>query len=140
MAAFDRTDRTYYDKFTDEEKKRFSTYLMLRYGASVDGPPPLQAYYLMALNEQVNKHFFELNKHTKLQWLMCTTVSPGTGTKRHYWLAAKKKEGTSLSKHNAALCNLFPNKKQDDIDVLLKINSPKELTEHFKDAGLELKI
>ena len=33
MAAFDRKDRDYYDKFTDEEKKQFSTYLMLRYGA-----------------------------------------------------------------------------------------------------------
>ena len=31
MAAFDRKDRKYYDKFTDEERKQFSTYLMLRY-------------------------------------------------------------------------------------------------------------
>ena len=67
MAAFDRKDRAYYDKFTDEERKKFSTYLMLRYGASVNGGTDLQAYYLMATNERVNKYFFDLNNHTKLQ-------------------------------------------------------------------------
>jgi hypothetical protein len=30
MAAFDRKDRAYYDKFTDEERKKFSTYLMCK--------------------------------------------------------------------------------------------------------------
>ena len=51
MAAYDRKDRDYYDKFTVEEKKQFSTYLMLRYGASVGGNKDLQAYYLMATNK-----------------------------------------------------------------------------------------
>ena len=66
MAAFDRKDRDYYDKFTDEEKKQFSTYLMLRYGASVGGNRDLQAYYLMATNKYVNKYFFDLNTYTCL--------------------------------------------------------------------------
>ena len=55
MAAFDRKDRAYYDKFTDEQKKKFSTYLMLKYGANVGSNEDLQAYYLMATNERVNK-------------------------------------------------------------------------------------
>ena len=35
MAAYDRKDRAYYDKFTDEQKKQFSTYLMLKYGERI---------------------------------------------------------------------------------------------------------
>ena len=35
MSAFDRKDRAYYDNFTDEDRKKFSTYLMLKYGANV---------------------------------------------------------------------------------------------------------
>ena len=61
MKAFDRKDRAYYDKFTDEQKKKFSTYLMLRYAASVSGSADLQAFYLMACNKYMNKHFFDLN-------------------------------------------------------------------------------
>ncbi len=90
MAAYDRKDREYYDKFTDEQKKQFSTYLMLRYGASVGGSQDLQAYYLMAANERVNKNFFDLNKHPKLQWLSCTTVSPNMGKQFHYLQGTKK--------------------------------------------------
>jgi hypothetical protein len=125
MAAYDRKDRAYYDNFTDEDRKKFSTYLMLRYGASVTGSSDLQAYYLLAVNERVNKNFFDLNKHTKLQWLLCTTVSPGMGAQSHYWLGTKKKEGNS--KASKFLAKLYPNLKQDELDVLVAINDTKSL-------------
>ena len=135
MAAFDRKDRAYYDKFTDEEKKQFSTYLMLRYGASVGGNKDLQAYYLMATNKFVNKHFFDLNKHTKLQWLMCTTVSPNMGKQFHYWLAAKKKEGKSTNKLRKVVAELYPNMKSDEMDMFLEMNTEKEIKEYCKELG-----
>ena len=50
MQAYDRKDRRYYDDFTDEDRKKFSTYLMLKYGANVSGGKDMQAYYLMATN------------------------------------------------------------------------------------------
>jgi len=135
MAAFDRKDRDYYDKFTDEEKKQFSTYLMLRYGASVGGNKDLQAYYLMATNKFVNKYFFDLNKHTKLQWLMCTTVSPNMGNQFHYWLAAKKKEGKSTNKLRKVVAELYPNMKSDEMDMFLSMNTEKEIKEYCKELG-----
>ena len=136
MAAFDRKDRDYYDKFTDEEKKQFSTYLMLRYGASVGGNKDLQAYYLMATNKYVNKNFFDLNKHTKLQWLMCTAVSPGMGKQFHYWLAAKKKEGKApSSKVRKFVSELYPNMKSDEMDLLLSFLKPKDIKEMAKEHG-----
>ena len=135
MAAYDRKDRDYYDKFTDEERKQFSTYLMLRYGASVGGNKDLQAYYLMATNKFVNKYFFDLNKHTKLQWLMCTTVSPNMGNQFHYWLAAKKKEGKSTNKLRKVVAELYPNMKSDEMDMFLEMNTEKEIKEYCKELG-----
>ena len=135
MAAYDRKDRDYYDKFTDEEKKQFSTYLMLRYGASVGGNKDLQAYYLMATNKYVNKYFFDLNKHTKLQWLMCTTVSPNMGNQFHYWLASKKKEGKSTNKLRKVVAELYPNMKSDEMDMFLEMNTEKEIKEYCKELG-----
>ena len=135
MAAFDRKDRDYYDKFTDEEKKQFSTYLMLRYGASVGGNRDLQAYYLMATNKYVNKYFFDLNKYTKLQWLMCTAVSPNMGKQFHYWQAAKKKEGKSTNKIRKVVAELFPNMKSDEMDMFLEMNTQKEIKQYCKELG-----
>jgi len=135
MAAYDRKDRDYYDKFTDEQKKKFSTYLMLRYGASVSGNADLQSYYLMATNKFVNKHFFDLNNHTKLQWLMCTTVSPNMGKQFHYWLAAKKKEGKSTNKERKVVSELYPNMKSDEIDIFLSMNDKKAIKAHVKELG-----
>ena len=133
MAAFDRKDRAYYDKFTDEQKKKFSTYLMLKYGANVGGNEDLQAYYLMATNERVNKHFFDINKHTKLQWLCCTTVSPNMGKQYHYWQKAKKKEGDNKSQK--LLAKVFPNMKHDEIDLLAKINDKRDLRDLARELG-----
>ena len=136
MAAFDRKDRAYYDKFTDEQRKSFSTYLMLKYGANVSGGTDMQAYYLMATNERVNKHFFELGtKHTKLQWLTCTTVSPQMGNQFHYWLKGKKKEGDNKSQK--FLAKLYPTMKSDEIDLLAKINDKRELADLARSLGFD---
>lgn len=135
MAAFDRKDRAYYDKFTDEQRKAFSTYLMLKYGANVGGSADLQAYYLMATNERVNKHFFELNKHTKLQWLLCTSVSPQMGKQMHYWLKGKKKEGDNKSQK--FLAKLYPNLKSDEIDLLAKLNDKRDLSDMARELGFD---
>ena len=135
MAAFDRKDRAYYDKFTDEQRKSFSTYLMLKYGANVSGSADMQAYYLMATNERVNKYFFDLNRHTKLQWLMCTSVSPQMGNQFHYWLKAKKKEGDN--KAQKFLAKLYPTMKSDEIDLLAKINDKRDLADLARKLGYD---
>ena len=142
MAAFDRKDRAYYDKFTDEQRKQFSTYLMLKWGASVAPNSSdaaqnyfLQAYYLMATNERLNKNFFDLNKHPKLQWLSCTTVSPGMGKQYHYWQGSKKKEGTN--KVSKFLASLYPSMKQDEIEMLAELNDTKSIKELAKKLGMD---
>ena len=135
MQAYDRKDRAYYDNFTDDDRKKFSTYLMLKYGANTSGSRDLQAYYLMATNERVNKHFFELGRHPKLQWLCCTSVSPQMGSQFHYWLNAKKKEGDNKSQK--FLAKLYPNLKTDEIDLLAKINDKRELADLARSLGFD---
>ena len=135
MQAYDRKDRAYYDNFTDDDRKKFSTYLMLKYGANTSGSRDLQAYYLMATNERVNKHFFELGKHPKLQWLCCTSISPSMGSQFHYWLNAKKKEGDNKSQK--FLAKLYPNLKTDEIDLLAKINDKRELADMARRLGFD---
>ena len=138
MTQFDRKNREFYDELTDEEKKKFSNFLMIRYGSSVNGGPELQEFYLIATNERLNKHFFAINRHPKLQWLCATSVSPGMGTHRHNWIAPKKKEA-GASGIKKQLMELYPNMKDDEIELMSKINTKKDLDAYLKEAGQDTK-
>jgi len=130
MRVFDNKDRDFYNSLTDEERKKFSNFLMIRWGSSVNGSRDLQEFYLISTNERLNKHFFTVNKHPQLQWLMATSVSPGMGTMRHNWISQKKKEpgGNNIKKQ---LVDLFPNMKSDEIELLAELTTKKELDEYL---------
>jgi hypothetical protein len=136
MRMFDHKVRSFYDDLTDEEKKKFSNYLMIRWGSSVQGSRELQEFYVISANQRLNKHFFDINKHPKLQWLLATTVSPDMGAQRHQWIAPKKKEAGagSLKKQ---LAELFPHYKEDEIDVLAAVTTKKDLDNYIKLHGRE---
>ena len=138
MRMFDRKVRTFYDDLTAEEKKKFSNYLMIRWGSSVDGSRELQEFYVIATNERLNKHFFDLGRHPKLQWLLATTVSPDIGTPRHPWIAPRKKEA-GLSAKRKALMEIFPHYKDDEIDVMAEITTQKEIDAYNREAGRDKK-
>ena len=134
MMQFDRKNRQFYDELTDEERKKFSNYLMIRWGSSVQGSRDLQEFYVIATNERLNKHFFAVNRHPRLQWLMATSVSPGMGTHRHQWIAPKKKD-TGSNEVKKQLMELYPNMKQADIEVLAQLTDRKELKQHLREHG-----
>jgi len=138
MAQFDSKNRLFFDELTDEEKKKFSPFLMIRYGSSVSGNRDLQEFYLIATNERLNKKFFAVNttQHKKLQWLMATTVSPGLGNFRHNWIAPKKKEPGAGSMRKQ-LMELFPHLKDDEVDLLAQITTRKEIDTYLRELGQE---
>ena len=138
MRQFDRKNRTFYDELTAEEKKKFSNYLMIRWGSAVEGSRELQEFYVISCNERLNKHFFDMSKHPRLQWLMATTVSPDLGTPRHPWIAPKKKEA-GLSAKRKALMAMYPDYKDDEIDVMCAITTQKEIDTYHRAAGNDKK-
>ena len=136
MAMFDQKRRDFYDSLTDEEKKKFSPFLMIRYGSTVNSSnTDLQAYYLMATNEKLNKHFFDINtsKHKKLQWLLATTVSPGMGNQFHQWIAPKKKD--SDNKSIKFLREQYPHLKEDELKLMSELNDKDDLKQLARKLG-----
>jgi len=136
MAQFDSKNRDFYDDLTEEERKKFSPFLMIRYGATVSGSAELQAYYLISCNERLNRNFFDINttQHKKLQWLLATTVSPGMGRQFHQWISPKKKD-TSNNKVEKLLRELYPDLRDDEIALLARLNSKDDLKQHLKSQG-----
>ena len=52
MRQLDRKNRNFYRELTDEERKKFSNYLMIRWASCVEGSREMQEFYLIATNEQ----------------------------------------------------------------------------------------
>jgi hypothetical protein len=95
----------------------------------------------MATNENVNKHFFDLSKHPELQWLSCTTVSPGMGTQRHYWHNTKK-DSKNTDAYQKKLTKMVrekkPNLSDEEIDLWILINGIPAIEQWILDHGDEL--
>jgi hypothetical protein len=134
MAQFDHKNRDFYDSLTEEERKKFSNYLMIRWGSAVQGSRELQEFYVISCNERLNKHFFAVNRHPRLQWLMATTGSPGMGVHRHPWIAPKKKVAGS-NEIKKILMELYPTMKIADIECLATMVDKKQLKDHLREHG-----
>lgn len=140
LAMLDTKNRAFFDDLSDEEKKKFSPYLMIRWAASIQGSPELQAYYLMSVNERLNKNFFDISTmdHKKFQWLMATTVSPNMGRQKYQWLGLKKKEGSN-NKAEKFLRGLYPHLKDDEIELLGRLNDKNNLKQLAREHGWDEK-
>ena len=137
MSALDRKDRGYYDTMSDEEKKKFSPYLMVRWASCVSGDSMLQSYYLISANERLNKNFFDISasQHKKFLWLLSTSVSPGMGSQYHQWISPKKRENSN--KAIKLLRELKPELSDDDLETLLAISTDDEIKDLARQYGWE---
>ena len=133
MAAIDKKDRNFYNNLSDEQKKAFSAWMMMRYCSSVQGRDA--ANYIYLTNELVNFQFMEVSKHPELQWLLLSAC--GTGKIQfHPYLKppnAKKKK----NKISEFLYQLYPNCKPEDIELMIKLNSNEELKALAYDYGYD---
>lgn len=65
---------------------------------------------------------------------MATSVSPDLGAHRHNWIAPRKKEAGASAKRKA-LQEIFPYYKDDEIDVMMAVNTQKDIDQYRKQAG-----
>lgn len=131
LLAFDKKDRKWYSRLSDEQKKEFSSWIMLRYASSAQGSTALDHIYLT--NEVVNLHYTDTYPHPELQWLLLTVC--GSGKKQfHPWI----KPPTSLKKTDKVtnfLNEVFPLAKHDDIELIQQINNTAQLKQLAMDKG-----
>lgn len=107
----------------------------MRYAASVKSDQFYTEHYIETVNECVNKNLWTLSKsHKKLLWML-TSMCGAFQVMFHPWLAGPKKE--AKNKQEKMLRELYPNKKLDEIELMLHINDKKELKQLAKDYGYD---
>ena len=137
LNAVDTRNYDFYDKLTDEEKKVFSPFVLMRYTASVQGDRETQEWFLERTNELVNKDHWTLSKnHKPLLWKLFAGVGGGAPA-YHPYLAAGKKE--KANKIENLLCELHPAMKMDEIKMLAKMMDKTDVEELFDKMGFDKK-
>lgn len=134
LSAIDRKDVDWWETLTPAQQKKFSSWLYMRYASNATGNSNLSRYYLIAVNERVNKKFSELKNHSKLQYLLMTTTSPGMGKQFHQFISPPK-VGKSNRKKINLLAKLFPMANDKELEVLLETNTDRDIEEHLMSLG-----
>jgi hypothetical protein len=134
LPAVDRKDIDWWETLSPAQQKKFSAWLYMRYVSNVTGNSDLARYYLMAVNERVNKHFSEIKNHSKLQYLLMTTASPGMGKQFHQFISPPR-VGKSNKKQINLLAKLFPMANDQELEVLLETNTDKDIEQYLISLG-----
>jgi|TARA_B100001057_G_C22795284_1_gene929348 RimJ/RimL family protein N-acetyltransferase len=137
LAAIDMGAINVWDELSDEEKKQVSFYLLNRYVSSVKGNREKQELAVFKTNEYYNKHFFTLQKHKKLLWQLLCISGNTKSIAYHEWIGYKKKGSNDKNKVVKFLMQMYPNKKQDEVELLAQISTKKEIKEWAKEHGIE---
>ena len=140
IAFVDLNVRAAWDEMTPEQQKSLKSeyFILNRYISNVKGQSrELQEHFVLTVNEYFNKHWNDLQKHPKLLWLLlCMCSYNGEKVFWHEWIGHKKKSGTN-SKKIKFLEELYPNKKRDELELLSKISTDKEVKDLARSYGFD---
>jgi hypothetical protein len=139
LAAVDMNFRTLWDEMDADQRKALKNeyFILNRYISNVQSSKrDVQEHFVLTVNEYFNKNWNILQKHPKLLWLLLCMCSYDKSTVFfHQWLGNKKKEGSS--KKSKFLEELYPNKKLDEIEIMAKLSTDKELKDLARRHGYD---
>lgn len=137
LRAVDTKDYNFYSKLTDEERKAFSPYILMRYTSNVQGGQDIQEWFVEMTNECVNKNHWLLSKnHKALLWKLFAVVGAGVPA-YHPYLAAGKKE--KVNKIERLLSEIYPTWKIEDVKILASTMTNNDRNELFDKLGFDEK-
>jgi hypothetical protein len=137
LGAVNSRNHDFYTNLTDEEKKAFSPYILMRYVANPQCDPDTYEYILDRVNELVNKHHWQLSKnHKELLWKLFASCGVGFNLKYTYLKAGSKEKVKKIEK---LLAELYPTMKLDEIKLTASLMSKKDIEQLFDDLGFDKK-
>lgn len=137
LNAVDRKIYDFYDNLTDDERKAFSPYVLMRYTSNVQGDRDIQEWFLEMTNECVNKNHWDLSKnHKALLWKLFAATGAGVNCYHPYLAAGKKEKANKIEK---LLAEIYPAMKMEDIKLLASMMDKSDKEELFDKMGFDKK-
>jgi hypothetical protein len=137
LAAVDLGARDMWDAMDADQQKALKSefFILNRYISNVSGQSrETQEHFVLTVNEFFNKHWFVLQKHPKLMWqLLCLCSHESKKIFFHQWMGFKQKKGDT--KKLKLLMEIYPAKKQSDLELLADIMTSQELKSLLEQYG-----
>lgn len=137
LAAVDLGARDMWDAIDADQQKALKSefFILNRYVSNVSGQSrEIQEHFVLTVNEFFNKHWFVLQKHPKLMWqLLCLCGHESKKIFFHQWMGFKQKKGDT--KKLKLLMEIYPSKKQSDLELLADIMTTQELKSLLEQYG-----
>ena len=130
FAAVNRKDRDWWERLSDEQRKKFSSWLYSRYMSIVrHNNPDMHRYYVLSANKELNKDLSKLTKnHAKLIYLLMTTMANEFTRADHQYIPPLKKNKADKTTNNKMriLSELNPSSKDADLETLATVMDDSE--------------
>jgi len=145
LPALDRRDIKYYSRLTEEQRKDIHIWPLTRWMSSVANNSADRLYTVNAIVNK-NSNLFSSsksenslgsNRHKELQWMLLAICGSGKREK-HIWPGAPK--GVTKNPLEIAILSFYPLMKDDDLEMLLRINTRDDLESFFRDCGYDDKM
>ena len=145
LGCVDMNYKGAWKEFSDDEKKSVGFWLLNRYVSSVQGSRAKQERAIERTNEYFNKHFNTIgvgkeNGHQELMWqLLCMSGATGN-LEFHPYIGFKKKAGDVNNKAVKLLEQIYPNMKSDEVELLARLSTKKELKQLAEEHNIDVKL
>jgi len=143
FAACDLNGKEIWKELDSGQRKEVNFWILNRWMSVVNGGRETQELAVLKTNEFYNKHLPDISAsldkgHPELLWqLLCLSGNHG-GIKRHGWIGHKKKTDKGVNAKAVTLLEkLYPTMKADEIELLARIKTNKELKELAEEHGIE---
>jgi len=144
LSWIDNGNRSIWNDLEDDHKKQISFWLLNRYVSAVQGNREAQELAVFKTNEYYNKYFNDIGVgkdkgHQKLMWqLLCMSSNTGKA-EYHPWVGFKKRDG-STGAAIKLLEQIYPNLKNDEVELLARISTKKELKQLAEEHDIATKL
>lgn len=154
LEAVDINAKILWDRLDDAGRKKLKEELFIlnRYISNVAKPLPPKynksdrvyknpsakevEHYILAVNENYNKHWAALSKHPKLQWmLLCMCSYDSESVYYHEWIGHKRRKVDN--KKLKFLEELYPDKNDTELELLAAQYTNAEIVKLAKGLGMD---
>jgi hypothetical protein len=139
LAAIDVGYKGLWDEMDADQQKALKGefFILNRFISNVKSQDrETQEHFVLTVNEYYNKHWNTLQKHPKLLWqLLCMCSHESKKIFFHEWIKLEKAKGGT--KNTKFLMTVYPNKKLDEIEMMAKLMTGKELRELARQYGYD---
>jgi len=135
LPAIDRGRMDYYARLSPEGRKAYSFPVVLRAASAVKGNPDVRDWYLLSINDRVNRHGALVTKHPELQHKLLASCGLGDQV-NHPWIPMPKRATPNHTLYDFIREN-WTGANELECEIILKQIDQEKLISLIREAGLD---